>query len=653
MIANTFTKYTKYTSEELESYVADSNACVQKLEWTNIVSVLPKYLGNICEGVRACLTLKIGKYDRKVDGIILAFKNTKILSPLSAIRPNGVRVHVKVSSHFYVFRPLCGATIEGTIKYVSKNYLSAVVYRVFNVTIRVRKEKLQEMKQGRVISFLVKSFDIKCDLPFIEGELISSITDEPDGQLEYAGECVIKKEKSKTIKSEPSDSEDEVTEKMKGNRIAKRESNSVPPENLNNPIPAGEDYESDTDIKYSMKHILSNLEKELSDAADSASEKNASKSKMQANSVALHKKMKVKTESVASHKKKSKLKSVTNRGALSDDEIKHSMRTILSNLEKELSDAADSASEKVVTNSRVQPDSVEGSETVKRKKDNSDNKGKLKKVKENGHALKTNTRKSTDKDMDDTINAILNNLEKEMSDVADSDYGSSKQSEFEATTSSSGTNTSRSTKHEQKSDVTIGTPKKANKRNHAILNGHSSAQNDMESSIQALLNGMQREISDVADSDRNLFVTNNSKSKTPRPTKPSSGKKKKKKLDIDSLEKQLFLKMAAEYGEKETSEPAAASSEVPHEKKKKKKKASEADDFESSIMSSILKCAALVGEDEPKSSPASSPSKKATRKSVRFDNTITEASFNAFDSSDLLEISQLRSPTLSSTLRGN
>ncbi|XP_055607962.1 uncharacterized protein LOC129755473 [Uranotaenia lowii] len=170
---NTFTKYTKYSVKELESYVADRNACVQKLNWLDLVSVLPKYLGNIPEGVREYLTAKIGTYDRKVDGIILAFKNTKILSPLSAIRPNSVRLHMQVRSDFYVFRPQCGSVIEGTANYVSSNYISAVIYRVFNVTIKLGSQKqLRDIGQGSVVSFRIKSYDMKSDLPYIEGELI-------------------------------------------------------------------------------------------------------------------------------------------------------------------------------------------------------------------------------------------------------------------------------------------------------------------------------------------------------------------------------------------------------------------------------------------------------------------------------------------------
>ncbi|XP_058454479.1 uncharacterized protein LOC131432300 isoform X2 [Malaya genurostris] len=172
MSVNTFTKYTKYTIKELESYVANPEACIQKIEWIDFVAVLPKYLGNISEGIRACLSKKIGAYDRKVDGIILSFKNTKILNQLSAIRSNSAQVYVKVKTELYVFRPTAGSVIGGTVQYVSSNYISAVIYRVFNVTIKLQTQKLQNVKRGSEIKFVVKSYDMKNDLPYIEGELV-------------------------------------------------------------------------------------------------------------------------------------------------------------------------------------------------------------------------------------------------------------------------------------------------------------------------------------------------------------------------------------------------------------------------------------------------------------------------------------------------
>lgn len=455
MSENTFTKYTKYTVKELESYVADPSACVQKLEWTDLVSVLPKYLGNISDGVRTYLSQKIGTYDRKVDGVILAFKNTKILSPLSAIRPNSVRVHVKAKADFYIFRPLSGAVIGGTVKYVSSNYLSAVIYRVFNVTIKLRTHKIQNIVRGNDISFIVKSFDMKSDLPYIEGELI------------------------------PNKNNDANKLKLNGNIKNEAKAN-------------GEAF------------LVKNERKSESGDSDSG----------------IHEKC---------------------------DEA----------LDEEVEDTIPKLIE-----CKKEPSSV-GKER------------KRKKPKANGSRVRKNQSESTQSD------------------------------------------------------------------------------DEMENSINAILRGFEKDISDTADSTNVVPQVEDSKPSTS--SGPTKKKKKKKARDIEDLEAEILLKFAAQCDETEsnnasciqqTDQTDGSNTEKAKKRKKKKKSRtdSDADDFEASIMSSILKCAAEADE-RVESAPPTKKAKKSSRKSVRFDDTITEASFNAFDVSDMLEISQLHLPTLSSTLK--
>lgn len=258
--------------KELESYVADPNACVKKLEWTDMVSVLPKYLGDIREGVRTCLSQKIGTYDRKVDGIILAYKNTKILSPLSAIHPNSVRVYVKTRADFYVFRPQSGSIIGGTVQYVSSNYLSAVIYRVFNVTIKLKTQKIQNIARGKEISFVIKSYDMKSDLPSIEGELIG---EQPhlNGSIksearQNGGTTRIK---STTGSDESEDGEHETqcqtTEKERDQKSPSPVTTKVPKRKKVKLEPQPIEEESvDVEMDSSIRAILSVYEDELNDS---------------------------------------------------------------------------------------------------------------------------------------------------------------------------------------------------------------------------------------------------------------------------------------------------------------------------------------------------------------------------------------------------
>lgn len=286
---NTFTKCTNYTVKELESYVADPNACVKKLEWTDMVSVLPKYLGDIREGVRACLSQKIGTYDRKVDGIILAYKNTKILSPLSAIHPNSVRVYVKTRADFYVFRPQSGSIIGGTVQYVSSNYLSAVIYRVFNVTIKLQTQKIQNIARGKEISFVIKSYDMKSDLPSIEGELIG---EKP--QLNGTVKSEVRQNGGTArIKSSVGSDDSEDWEPETQNRAAEEERDVKPSPPVikkelkrkkvkSEPIETQPEEEEldDTEMESSIRAILSNYEDQI-DAPSSLKKKKKKKRKSQ------------------------------------------------------------------------------------------------------------------------------------------------------------------------------------------------------------------------------------------------------------------------------------------------------------------------------------------------------------------------------------
>ncbi|XP_053695541.1 uncharacterized protein LOC128743052 [Sabethes cyaneus] len=309
MSSNTFTKYTKYTIAELERYVVNPAACVEKIEWIDIISVLPKYLNNIADGVKNYLSKKIGTYDRKIDGVILAFKNTKILSPLMAIRPNSVRIHMKIKTDFYIFKPINGSVVEGTIQYVSNNYLSAVIYRVFNVTIKLQSKMLLNIARGSEIKFIIKSYDLKTDLPYIEGELIDTVSKSdyfrPNGietnniAFNSGTHIAIKREKV----SDGSFSSRQVACKPK-TKDKIRNHKKTNTSNCDNSML------TDEEMEHSIAAILKSYEKEISDTADSVhdshpleqSQKLTSKAEDKSGRIGLKKKKKSKRCDIESMK---------------------------------------------------------------------------------------------------------------------------------------------------------------------------------------------------------------------------------------------------------------------------------------------------------------------------------------------------------------
>lgn len=174
MHRTTIAKYTKFSAEELQKSTADPLSCVAAVQLNEILSLRPRDCEHIVKGVKRCVTDKIGRYHAKLNGIVLGYAKIRVDNAPSALRLDSPYLHVRTTIDYYVFQPRIGSTLRGTVNYVSKNFVSAVIYRVFNVTVKLGQQtaRLHALKNGSDISFTVNSCDMKSELPVIEGELV-------------------------------------------------------------------------------------------------------------------------------------------------------------------------------------------------------------------------------------------------------------------------------------------------------------------------------------------------------------------------------------------------------------------------------------------------------------------------------------------------
>ncbi|XP_050080711.1 probable DNA-directed RNA polymerase I subunit RPA43 [Anopheles maculipalpis] len=208
MHRTTIAKYTKFSADELHKSLSDPLSCVVAVQLNEILSLRPRDCEHIIKGVRRCVTDKIGRYHAKVNGIVLGYAKIRIDNALSALRLDSPYLHVRATIDYYVFQPRIGSTLRGTVNYVSKEFVSAMIYRVFNVTVKLGKNvnQQQTVKKGSDITFNVKSCDMKSELPVIEGELVLNeipalkIKQEPDSDKEEAPDNTSKAKKSKKLK---------------------------------------------------------------------------------------------------------------------------------------------------------------------------------------------------------------------------------------------------------------------------------------------------------------------------------------------------------------------------------------------------------------------------------------------------------------------
>ncbi|XP_017069833.2 LOW QUALITY PROTEIN: DNA-directed RNA polymerase I subunit RPA43 [Drosophila eugracilis] len=181
-MAKILQKYIKFTAKELEQYASNPESCVRCINTDMHMAMGPYGMASFKHALHELLIrTKVGFYEASLNGIVLGIKNIKVLGHTAGLRADDPTMHLVINANFYVFRPEAGAILNGVVRHISKHHLSAVIYRVFNTTIRFSNncQGRENIAMDQEIKFRIKSFDISNVMPFIEGELILENGDVP------------------------------------------------------------------------------------------------------------------------------------------------------------------------------------------------------------------------------------------------------------------------------------------------------------------------------------------------------------------------------------------------------------------------------------------------------------------------------------------
>lgn len=168
-------KYVKFTKPELDRYVRDKNSCISLVNSEMHVGFPPWGFAAFQETLTNIIGReKIGKFDTKLDGIVLDVRNIKVFGTSYAVHDDDPYNHINLKANFYVFKPRIGVVVKGIVKHISHGHVAVIIYRVFNVSIRFSSEEVRERLQiNQQITFRIKRFDLHGAMPFIEGELLN------------------------------------------------------------------------------------------------------------------------------------------------------------------------------------------------------------------------------------------------------------------------------------------------------------------------------------------------------------------------------------------------------------------------------------------------------------------------------------------------
>uniref|UniRef100_A0A2A4JKN2 RPA43 OB domain-containing protein n=1 Tax=Heliothis virescens TaxID=7102 RepID=A0A2A4JKN2_HELVI len=178
----------KFDIKELKKLANDKNSCIIEKKVTQNLALQPWCLGNLKEAIKNLLDYKIGKFDKEFNGILLSYKNPKVLQNFGTIRNDNADIHFQVQADYFIFRPFVGATLTGIVNKKSTTHLGILIHRVFNVVIPRPTEEPGNMwvgsniQEGQEVKFRIVVLDLFGALPYIRGELDDrSVNLGPDG----------------------------------------------------------------------------------------------------------------------------------------------------------------------------------------------------------------------------------------------------------------------------------------------------------------------------------------------------------------------------------------------------------------------------------------------------------------------------------------
>ncbi|XP_044753888.1 DNA-directed RNA polymerase I subunit RPA43 isoform X4 [Coccinella septempunctata] len=159
----------------LEQLINTVNSCVEVVKKERDVRTLPYHGNKISNAIKEQLNNLIGKFVKDLNGIVLGYKNIKILSEVGFI-DDAACLNFPILADFYLFKPTPGKELPAIVTKKSKDHVGCLVYHTFNVSIPKSEAEVNweghNVEIGQEIIFRVTFVKLDSRIPYIRGEFL-------------------------------------------------------------------------------------------------------------------------------------------------------------------------------------------------------------------------------------------------------------------------------------------------------------------------------------------------------------------------------------------------------------------------------------------------------------------------------------------------
>ncbi|XP_046492229.1 DNA-directed RNA polymerase I subunit RPA43 [Neodiprion pinetum] len=164
-----------WTQLELRGLLEDEDSHVYFERCKKHLGLHPFHLSNLNTALKEILGSTLNSYDAKLNGIILSYKNPKILNKVATILNDACFIHVDIEADFYIFRPNIGDELKGIVNKKSQDHVGILLNKVFNVSIPRPDEDENwpgfYTQIGQEVRFTITYLELKGRLPYIRGSM--------------------------------------------------------------------------------------------------------------------------------------------------------------------------------------------------------------------------------------------------------------------------------------------------------------------------------------------------------------------------------------------------------------------------------------------------------------------------------------------------
>lgn len=178
----------------LNEVVQNKNSCVEIQHKSMHLTVHPFHLNDFNGSLKEILSRRITRYCKewvqdlnctcyivngaccRLGGILLGHDNITLLSNAGVINYDNCFVHLDIEGDFFVFKPIIGHKLKGTVNKKSNSHLGCLVYNLFNVALPKPEDDEcwlgNNASNGQEILFQITETNLERKLPYIRGEIM-------------------------------------------------------------------------------------------------------------------------------------------------------------------------------------------------------------------------------------------------------------------------------------------------------------------------------------------------------------------------------------------------------------------------------------------------------------------------------------------------